>query len=343
MLNKFSKIVFSDNLKEKLLIIENEDAYFICDKNTYKFLPIEPKKLLIINSDKEEIKTQFYLIQILDFFYKNSVRRNSIVVCFGGGTLSDLVGFASSIYLRGINFIIVPTTLLAMVDASIGGKTGINYNGTKNLIGSFYYPKEIIINTDVLNFLSENDYFSSIGEIIKYSLITKNKIFFKYLIDNVNLFYKKDAVFILKIIKESIKIKKSYVLKDPFDNKNIRVNLNLGHTFAHALESLYDFSISHGKAVGIGIYWSLCLSYKLKLCSRKFFNMTINILNQYSIMDNLVVVKDDNFELFYSFLLKDKKNSSEKISFILLKNFGKTIKRDVEKNLIKMVLKNEIF
>ncbi|RME86855.1 MAG: iron-containing alcohol dehydrogenase, partial [Planctomycetota bacterium] len=185
------------------------------------------------------------VILLLDFFENNKVRRQSVVIAIGGGTILDLVGFAASIYKRGISWIAVPTTLLAMIDSAIGGKTAINWEG-KNLLGTFHFPRKIMIYPGFLDTLPSTEIFSGIGESIKHGFLSGSK-------EIITIFPKNNP---LPWIQKNIETKLSFILSDPFE-ENKRAFLNLGHTFGHGLEFVRHYTISHGEAVVWGILLAL--------------------------------------------------------------------------------------
>ncbi len=208
---------------------------------------------------------------------KSKCDRNSLIISVGGGITGDISSFAASIFMRGVDYVHIPTTLLSMVDSSIGGKTSINFNSGKNLIGTFYQPKAVFIDVMFLSTLPIKEIKSGVGEIVKYSFLhgNKNRSLFN---KSINKILSKDFSNIEKIIHECIKIKAAVVENDEREVKGIRKILNLGHTFAHGLESASDFKISHGEAVFLGIISSLFYSYRAKLISAEYlFNSLISL------------------------------------------------------------------
>ena len=234
-----------------------------------------------------------------------------------------MAGFASSTFKRGLKFINIPTTLLAQVDSSIGGKTGINNEYGKNQIGSFYQPDLVISDTDLLYSLPFREIICGYAEILKSSLIDSKKSF-EYLDKNLKSILKLKNSIIQKAIINSCNLKKKIIIKDEKE-ENLRKVLNLGHTFAHAYEATLEYSkkLNHGEAVILGIKNAIRYSKQIKLLSKKNYTLINNHLDKIKIkykFDQIFHVKDLNRIL--KFMKLDKKNKSEKVNLILIKNFG---------------------
>ena len=263
----------------------------------------------------------FYLNKILS----KNFNRSDLIIGIGGGITGDVAGFVASIFKRGINYINIPTTLLAQVDSSIGGKTGINSKVGKNLIGSFYQPKLVISDTSFLNSLSKKEMICGFAEILKHSII-KDKNFFDWLKNNTkNIFLKKSAQ-LTYAIKKSCEIKMHFVNKD-VNEKNLRMILNFGHSFAHAIELKNNYSkkITHGEAVLSGMILALRISFIKKVCSKKTVDEIEHIYKKNNL--SYTYKKYSNKNIINSLiphLKNDKKNNDDKINFILLKKIGKT-------------------
>lgn len=239
------KIEFKKDLLE--LFKSDDNQVFIIDSKVhtlYKklFNSIQDHSRILIYEATEQIKNIDSLQRIYEFLQANSVNRNSVIVGIGGGITTDITAFAASTYKRGCRLILIPTTLLGMVDASIGGKTGINYNNIKNEIGSFYSAERIIINSDFLKTQLKADYKDGFVEIVKMSFLPQSNLH--------NVLSKQQSI--EEIIKEAIRTKVGVCSNDQNDKSERRL-LNLGHTFGHVLESVSSYEISHGTAVAIGI------------------------------------------------------------------------------------------
>ena len=244
----------------KFVIIFDYNAYKLHGKNLLNLLlenNIIAEKFIIKASEKRKNLEQ--VEKIYDFLFDIGADRNTYIISFGGGIVGDIAGFVASTYKRGTKFIQIPTTLLACVDSSIGGKVGVNFKNKKNLIGAFYNPKFVYINVSLLETLDKRQYNCGMVEIIKHALLMNEDMF----CDIENKKYT-----LINLIKKSCEIKAKVVEKDEKEN-SIRVILNLGHTIGHAIECATNFKYSHGEAVAIGILYSLKISRKLNKITRK--------------------------------------------------------------------------
>ena len=318
--------------KIKTLCRKTTKIAFIVDKNVpAKFIKSLKKKLkkydllFLSFSANEKNKTLNSVNSYLDILLLKNFNRSDLVVSVGGGITGDVAGFVSSIYKRGINFINIPTTLLAQVDSAIGGKTGVNSIYGKNLIGSFYQPKLVISDLSFIDSLPKKEMICGYAEILKHSII-KDKNFFKWLEKNSKLILEKDKKALTYAIKKSCEIKMYFVNKD-VNEKNLRMILNFGHTFAHAIEvkNKYSKKMTHGEAVLSGMIMASKLSVLKKICTLK----TLSLIQNIYIKNNLNYTyeeysKKNSIDKLIPFLKNDKKNNDNKINFILLKSIGKT-------------------
>ena len=266
--------------------------------------------------------------RIIEKLLKDNFNRSDCIVAFGGGVLGDLSAFISNLTKRGLKFINIPTTLLAQVDASIGGKTGINSSQGKNLIGTFYQPDFVLSDVSTLKSLSNREMISGYGEILKHSLIQDRKFFFWLSKNGREIVKRKNNSLLLKAIIKSCKIKINIVENDEKE-KDLRMILNFGHTFAHGFESAKNYSkkLNHGEAVLLGMNIASELSNKKKLLSK---NELFLIKKHYfdlklSMKINKIFRKKD-IKKIVNFMKRDKKNVNDKINLILLKRIGKTTK-----------------
>ncbi len=320
------KIIIGENIfkKDKLPIsFENYSGCFIVvDDNLKNSIELEllktikrhlPKTLILYIKAGETAKSLKQAEIIWKKLHKESFDRKSLIVTVGGGTVGDLVGFVAATYMRGIDYISIPTTLLSQVDAGIGGKTGVNFNGYKNIIGSFHQPKAIIIDTEILNSLPVNQFNSGMAEVIKYAItldpILWNKLK-KYELEKI----KKE---LSEIIKTCILLKVKIVQEDEKE-KGIRAVLNFGHTIGHAIESLTK-KYTHGEAISIGMVKALEIGTNLKLSSPKLTEELIEILSKFNLPTKLVGL---NPEEIWQACQKDKKNTFGQTRWILLKDVG---------------------
>ena len=285
----------------------------LVDENTKKYclnlLPRINHSIIIEIDSGEKNKTISTCNLIWEQLTKNNFDRNSLLINLGGGVIGDMGGFAASTYKRGIDFIQIPTTLLAMVDASIGGKLGVDFNGLKNQVGLFSDPRSVIINPIFLQTLAEEELKSGFSEVVKYALITDKRLWKK--ITNTpfnNLEWK-------EVIYTSLEIKNKIVTSDPKEEGE-RKKLNFGHTFGHAIESYYlekGTPILHGEAIFMGI-----------ILESEISDLTQSEKNEIKnyILSNFALPYTPKKPYLHKFLLNDKKNQEGKINFSLLKGIG---------------------
>jgi len=307
-------IIISDSiLQSKLKEYNSLNALYIIDHNISSlYSSILPKNNIYIYQAEEKRKTFDELINIIKFITNNKGLRTSLLVAIGGGITGDITGFAASVYMRGIDFIQIPTTYLAMVDSSIGGKTAINFNGIKNNIGAFYQPIEVIIDLTFLSTLSDIEFLNGFAETIKIAAIADADLFFK-IRDNYDIIIKRDKNIMLDLIDRSCRLKSNIVKEDTYE-KGIRKLLNFGHTLAHAIEVDSDNTISHGYAVVLGMIYEMKYGLKTGLISQKSYENIYSILNKFNYQTSY---KIRNKDLVLSALSKDKKATSDGISLIL--------------------------
>ena len=331
----FKYLVYSGNIKIKKiveLIIKTAKSYkyfILIDRNVSRIYgDIFIKEF---NSAREQIhyyeiysSENLKSLSTIEKIYKelsiNNFGRDSCLVAVGGGITGDLGGFVASTYMRGIKFVQIPTTILAAVDSSIGGKTGYNFKDTKNLIGTFHHPFLVVSNTHFFNSLSAREIDSGIGEIIKYTFLSGKK-FYEYVLSNYSKLQSLEEKIVQHVINECISIKSSIVSQDEKED-GLRKILNFGHTFAHAFESYFKYKISHGKAVTAGIIAANILSKKIGIISKDQFEefqqlpSKVNLPKILSDFDNKSLIEIMNF---------DKKRREGKLNFVLLKEFGELL------------------
>ncbi|MDR3667253.1 MAG: 3-dehydroquinate synthase [Ignavibacteriaceae bacterium] len=301
---------------------------FVVDQNVMKYHSDKIKSVrekftgknnIYIMPSGEKNKSNERYNRILTFLAENNYGRDSLIAAVGGGVTGDIAGFVASTYLRGVQLVQIPTTLLAAVDSSVGGKTGINFFNRKNIVGTFYQPDIVLTDTDFLKTLPKSEIISGTGEIIKYAFLSGRE-FYNEINDSYNSIISLDDKTLNKIIPGCIRIKAEIVTEDEQES-GLRKILNLGHTFAHAYESYFNFRIKHGNAVAAGIISALYLSFKkgiINQTSLKYFlNLPLKIYPNKSL-------KPDGNEIFTR-MLSDKKNKSGRIKFILLKDIGEVL------------------
>jgi len=336
--NKYS-ILIGSGISSKLLKILNDNSIkfnkclLVIDKKIPKFLINKiikslnnKKKIITFFNANEKNKNQLSVNKILKILLKNNFTRHDCLISIGGGITGDVSGFAASIFKRGIKFINIPTTLLAQVDSSIGGKTGVNSSYGKNLIGSFYQPSLVISDINFLKTLPRREVVCGYGEILKHSLINDKKFFF-FLNKNASKVLNLKNPFINKAIYKSCLIKKKVVEIDEKE-KGLRKILNFGHTFAHAFESTLKYSkkINHGEAVILGISIASKFSLNKNLLSLKEFKIIQDHLIKYKLPIKLKkFFSSKKISSIVTFMKMDKKNNTKKINLVLLKSIGNAI------------------
>jgi len=300
----------------------------------YLLSKIDAKELYIITvADGEEYKNQQSIETILESLFNHRFNRKSLLIAFGGGVIGDMTGYVSSIYQRGIDFIQIPTTLLSQVDASVGGKTGMNNSYGKNLIGAFHQPKSVLIDPLFLSTLPIREFGAGVAEIVKMA-VTFNKDFFEFL-EDVDL---NDKDVLQEAIKRAVQTKASVVAQDEKEH-GIRAALNYGHTFGHVIENETKYkTYLHGEAVSIGMMMANYTSYKLGLMSEYEMLRVKNLLKKYNLPTSYQI---ENSESFYETFFLDKKSSDNSITFIVPVGIGGVkITDEISKSDIIDVLEN---
>lgn len=304
-------VYFEENYKFINDLINIEKKAFIIDKNVYElykelFLEIKEEELYLLNAI-EKNKCIKEIEKMYKFLAKFDAKRNITLISIGGGITQDLTGFVASTLYRGIKWIFIPTTFLAQADSCIGSKISLNFESYKNLLGGFYPPNKIFIQPDFLNTLTTKDYFSGIGEVIKFSLLEENyPKNFENIISMVNsLKVAKDR---LQTIKKTMQIKKCYIDEDEFDTGK-RNLFNYGHCFGHALENSSKYKVPHGIAVTIGMIFANIVSLNRNLISQKLFDF----LNETLFIPNIPIKLKINY-FGEEILLKSMKNDKKRVN-----------------------------
>jgi 3-dehydroquinate synthase len=299
----------------------------------YLMQHLHAKELSVVTiPDGEEYKNMHTIEMILQHCFTHRLDRSSLLIAFGGGVIGDMTGFAASIYQRGIDFIQIPTTLLSQVDASVGGKTGVNNQFGKNLIGTFHQPIEVNIDPYFLTTLPKREFGAGIAEIIKMA-VTFNADFFSYLQQH-DLHTPSS---INEAIAQSVKTK-AWVVSQDEKEKGLRAALNYGHTFGHVIENLTQYkTYLHGEAVGIGMVMANALAVELDLMTQKQASEVQALLEKYHIP---TYFKIEDVDAFYEHFFLDKKSTDNTIKFILPKGIGACeIRNDISKQTVCDVLK----
>lgn len=268
----------------------------------------------------EENKNLDTVRDVYKFLIEEGFDRRDMLIALGGGVVGDLTGFTAATYLRGIDFIQVPTTLLAQADSSIGGKTGVDFDGYKNMVGAFKMPRLVYMNLSVLKSLEDRQFFAGFAEIMKHGII-KDSIFYEWLIENMYEICERDLDTLEEMVMRSCTVKKLVVEKDPMEQGE-RALLNLGHTIGHAIEKARNFELYHGECVALGIVAAAYISWKKELLAMEEY---------YEIRDMFVPfylpisVEGIDPQEILQLTKNDKKMDAGKIKFVLLKKIGKAV------------------
>ena len=234
--------------------------------------------------------------------------------------VGDTTGFVAATYLRGVDFVQIPTTLLAQVDSSIGGKTGVDFDQYKNMVGAFYMPKLVYMNVSTLKTLDDRQYYSGMGEVLKHGLI-KSASFYEWILDNIYEIHDRNLDILEDMVYKSCTYKKIVVEKDPTE-KGERAILNFGHTIGHAIEKAKNFELMHGECVALGCIAAAYISWKRELLSKDEF---YEIRDMFVPFNLPITIEDIDPEEIYNLTTSDKKMEGDKIKFILLKKVGKAM------------------
>ncbi|MFW6159722.1 MAG: 3-dehydroquinate synthase [Acidobacteriota bacterium] len=321
---KDCSILFNCPFREISKYLPNKSTFIITDENVNRLyrnsFPSFREKIVI--GSGERVKTLQTIEMIYEKLLVGGADRSSFILAVGGGVVCDIIGFAASTYMRGIDFAFVPTPLLAQVDAAIGGKNGVNFMGYKNIVGVFNQPVFVLIDPSFLPTLSDKEIFCGFSEVIKSAAIADAE-FFSYLEKYSRQALELESRVAEKIIRDTVKIKVSIVEKDEKE-KGERKKLNFGHSFAHSLEKICR--LSHGESVSVGMVLAAELSVRKKNLARADFERLRSLLIKYRLPVSLSFQKKAVFET----IRKDKKKKRETIDFILLKSIGEASIENIE-------------
>jgi len=293
----------------------------------------------------EATKCWAQLERTVEWLLSEKVERGDIVVAFGGGVIGDLAGFAAAVLRRGVRFVQIPTTLLAQVDSSVGGKTGINSPAGKNLVGAFHQPSLVLADTDLLSTLDRRDFLAGYGEVVKYGLLG-DAAFFDWLEINAPTMADGDVAAQVRAVTRSIEMKAEIVTRDETEQGD-RALLNLGHTFCHALEAATGYSdrLLHGEGVAIGCALAFELSQRLNLCSQEAPSRVRAHLKAMGMKTDLADIPGDlpSAEDLLALMGQDKKVVDGKLRFILARGIGDAfITSDVPSDVVLQVLRDQL-
>jgi 3-dehydroquinate synthase len=321
-LYELARELIKNNLPNNLFVVVDENVFKYHSKKITEIFKNFPRRIHYYHLPSgERYKSESQLKNIYNVLLKNHFGRDTTLIAFGGGVAGDLAAYAASTYMRGLPFVNVPTTLLAMIDSAIGGKTGMNFGGRKNIIGTFYQPELVFIDTMFLDTLPSREFSSALGELIKYGLIS-NKSYLDFLINNFDELKSKKKNIIDFAVRESVQFKAGVVSQDEFETKGIRKILNLGHTFAHGFESELKFKLKHGEAVTAGLVCALYLSDRTGLLKSGSVEKLLKLPVKIKMPKQIQYVKNESV---YEIMKSDKKVSGGELKFVLISDIGKTI------------------
>lgn len=322
--------------KGRVVIVSNDVVAPIYMAKAKQLFP-EQDVMEIVLPDGEAHKDLDAISHIYDKLLAGKYDRNTMLVALGGGVVGDITGFAAATYLRGISFIQIPTTLLAQVDSSVGGKTGVNHPQGKNMIGAFYQPRCVLIDTDVLSTLPQREVKAGLAEVLKYGLVY-DADFFDWLAEHSSGIAASDSALLSQTIKTCCSIKADIVAKDEKES-GVRALLNLGHTFGHAIETASGYgNWLHGETVAMGMVMAADLSRKLGWIDAQDARRIRSVLEENFGMPVLPPA-DISVEQYLDLMLSDKKAELGKIRFVLLKAIGKgVVEGDIDPSLLEDTL-----
>ena len=322
VINKLASYIKTVYKNDKIFIISDDKVSKLYLNKVIDSLKNDYVVDFVIIPNGEESKTLEKYAYICEELLKKDIRRNNLLIALGGGVIGDITGFVASSLFRGIPYIGIPTSLLAQMDSSIGGKTGIDFYGRKNILGAFKQPLMVLIDPETINSLDEREFNNGMGELIKHGAIGNKK-----LLDSLYSHPKitEDIIF------ESLSVKKRVVEIDEFD-QNERMTLNFGHTFGHAIELKYGYK--HGEAVAIGMLMAIKMGIDLGVTDKSCYEPILEIIKAYNLPSTEYDYKDYLKDVFY-----DKKNIAGTISFIFLTKLGEcTIYKLTEKEIKEKLL-----
>ncbi len=341
-------IVFSDNfnlLPNELLCLNlPKKVLIVTDTNVAGLYLDDVQNLLksngydvsshILNAG-EENKNMQSILDICASCIEHNMGRKSFIIALGGGVVGDMAGFAASIFMRGIDFIQIPTTLLSQSDSSVGGKTGIDFKNSKNILGAFHQPRLVYINVNTLRTLPHEQFVSGMGEVIKHGIISDYD-FFEYTFKNIDNIKALDTKTLIDLSYKNCSIKANVVSKDEKE-LGLRANLNFGHTIGHAVESAFDFEMTHGECVGLGMIGASYIAYKRGNITLEELTRIEQILDMYGFKTRVAL---PSYDTIHNHMKHDKKKTESGLKFILPTSIG-TVEQvyDVSPDEIDMALK----
>ncbi|WP_019131928.1 3-dehydroquinate synthase [Peptoniphilus obesi] len=312
----------SKDEKKKIAIITDANIYSIYKKRINRIFRDLDYYVFVIRAGEGSKSFDFYT-RILNYLCENNFTRSDTILAFGGGVTGDLAGFVASTYLRGIEYVCVPTTLLAMVDSSVGGKNGINFFNLKNQVGTFYFPSYVHVDHSFVKTLDKRNINNGLAEMFKYAILDDRDLFDELCKDF-------SEIDLEKVIERSLRIKLKYVSGDERDMDK-RQYLNLGHTIGHAIEALSKYSVKHGEAIALGIVFMAKAAYRMKLTEDDFYNEIIDAFEKHGLMTEY----DFNLDYAMEIIEHDKKVKNGMINMIIPTSIGSAINKEVNLESLK--------
>lgn len=325
--------------QKKLCIITDDTVERLYGKDLQELLSGICKKAVLFSFPAgEDSKTLDTVRSAYTFLIQEQFDRKDMLLALGGGVVGDLTGFVAATYLRGVDYVQIPTTLLAQADSSIGGKTGVDFDAYKNMVGAFKMPRLVYMNISALQTLEERQFYAGFAEIMKHGLI-KDEAFYLWLLDNIYEICDRNPETLKEMVFNSCLIKKQVVEKDP-EEKGERALLNFGHTIGHAIEKAKHFSLYHGECVALGAVAAAYISHKRGLLAMEEY---YEIRDMFVPFHLPISVEEINPEEIVRLTRSDKKMEAGKIKFVLLKKVGKAVIDDTvtEQEILDAV--NEIY
>lgn len=338
------KVIFEQNEEFIQRLANTENAQFVVDKKVYdlygKYMKDIPEERLYLLEAVEENKVIETALNICEEIIDIPAKRNATIISIGGGIIQDITGFVANIMYRGINWIFVPTTLLSACDSCIGGKTSLNYKKYKNLLGTFYPPDEIHICSHLFQTLSDKDFKSGLGEVVKFNIMDGYQGLQK-IEENMERLLEKDPEVINVFVKTSLNFKKKFIEQDEFD-RGERVKLNFAHTFGHAIEVITQYEIPHGTAVAAGMIMANYISFARGLIQEDIVKRSEHLLLK--VIDINIELLERPLEEYLQAIRKDKKQTGNSCTAVLITNYNSgaelQVVHDVTQNEIKEAIEH---
>jgi len=329
--NKKVEYIFDGDFLQLLSIYPKEKLVFITDENVFAHHQGKFEGLQVIQTRAgEAFKQQAAVDDIIKQLLQLQADKQTILVGVGGGVITDMTGYAASIYKRGIKLVLVPTSILAMVDASVGGKNGVDVGPFKNMVGTVYQPDVLLFDYDFLKTLPQEEWVNGFAEVIKHACI-KDPAFFEFLRSKTIADFQNSPVLLAELIEKNVAIKTEVVLEDEFETGDRKL-LNFGHTIGHAIENVHH--LPHGHAVSIGMVAAATLSIEIQALPVVEKEKVVSLLQQYQLP---VSIEYDKLKI-WDLLVLDKKRSNDSMAFVLLNAIGDSVVKPIPLTQLKTLI-----